>query len=66
MKNQLRRLSAALLALMLLAGCGEKGSEDGNMLDPENPVTISVWTYYNGAQQGAGHCGGGLQPGLGE
>lgn len=50
MKNQLRRLSAALLALMLLAGCGEKGSEDGNMLDPENPVTISVWTYYNGAQ----------------
>ena len=29
-----------------LAGCGEKGP-----LDPKNPVSLTVWHYYNGSQQ---------------
>lgn len=32
----------------ILAGCGEKSP-----LDPKNPVTLTVWHYYNGSQQSA-------------
>lgn len=34
--------------LLLLASCGAM-SKDKELLDPENPVTISVWNYYNGS-----------------
>ncbi|EOS64809.1 lipoprotein [Oscillibacter sp. 1-3] len=39
-------LAAALAAA--LAGCGGKGP-----LDPEDPVSLTVWHYYNGSQQAA-------------
>ncbi len=39
-------LAAALAAG--LAGCGKKGP-----LDPANPVSLTVWHYYNGSQQAA-------------
>ena len=39
--------SAAVLALAL-AGCGKK-----TPLDPDNPVSLTVWHYYNGSQQAA-------------
>lgn len=32
----------------ILAGCGGNGP-----LDPKNPVTLTVWHYYNGSQQSA-------------
>ena len=32
----------------ILPGCGSKGP-----LDPKNPVTLTVWHYYNGSQQSA-------------
>ena len=41
----------ALIAL-LLAGCG-KSDENAVQLDPSNPVSLTVWHYYNGAQQTA-------------
>lgn len=45
-----RRIAAAVCVLItaLLAGCGQKVK-----LDADNPVTLKVWHYYNGAQQAA-------------
>ena len=39
-------LAAALMAV--LAGCGAKSP-----LDPKDPVSLTVWHYYNGSQQAA-------------
>jgi multiple sugar transport system substrate-binding protein len=46
-KNRVRLLSGAVVGAMVLSlcGCGEK-----DILDPDNPVTITVWNYYNGDQ----------------
>ena len=35
---------------MLLAGCGSSAKVK---LDPDNPVTVTIWHYYNGMQQSA-------------
>ena len=43
-------------ALCFTSGCSaSKGehSSDKSLLDPEKPVSIEVWNYYNGAQQDA-------------
>ncbi len=41
-------LAATLTGLaLLLCGCGGEKSP----LDPENPVSLTVWHYYNGSQQ---------------
>lgn len=48
-------LMAAILAVTALAGC-TKGTGQGSVgakLDPNNPVSLTVWHYYNGAQQAA-------------
>lgn len=37
-------LTAAML--LMTAGCGDRGP-----LDPKNPVSLTVWHYYNGSQQ---------------
>ena len=49
MKQSVHRLIPFLLSLTLLAGCGQPAAPQ-TPLDPENPVRLSVWTYYNGAQ----------------
>ena len=46
MKKKIAALCAALCVMSLVAGCGKK--ED--VLDKNDPVTITVWNYYNGAQ----------------
>lgn len=48
----MKRFVALLLAamLLLLAGCSDTSDVPAVSLDPENPVKITVWTYYNGAQ----------------
>ena len=48
-ENAMKRLSAILTAaVILLSGCS---AAENNWKKSENgPVTISVWTYYNGAQ----------------
>ena len=46
-----KRACAACLSAVLifaLAGCGSKSP-----LDPEDPVSLTVWHYYNGSQQAA-------------
>lgn len=46
---------AAALVLSCLTGCADKqaGASNAVKLDPNNPVTLTVWHYYNGAQQAA-------------
>lgn len=39
-----------ILALASFTGCGEKQSMD-KLLDKDDPVTITIWHYYNGVQQ---------------
>lgn len=43
-------LCAAALAVSCLSGCAKKQE---SLLDPKNPTSISIWTYYNGAQLSA-------------
>ncbi len=41
----------AFMAVTALSGC-TKGTESKSVqLDPDNPVSLTVWHYYNGAQQ---------------
>lgn len=47
-----RGIVAAGLAAALLAGCGAQDA-GGVRLDPKDPVNITIWHYYNGAQQTA-------------
>ena len=48
-----KRIVATLLTLMLLAslatGCG-KNTAKAVKLDPNNPVSLKIWHYYNGDQ----------------
>lgn len=47
----MKRLYAVGLAIILvvsLQGCGKK-----SLLDPKDPVSLTVWHYYNGSQQAA-------------
>ena len=45
---------AGTIALSLLSGCaGGDGQNASVKLDPNNPVSLTVWHYYNGAQQAA-------------
>lgn len=51
--NRLRiRLTAAAMAAAMLSivfsGCGDKST-----LDPDDPVSLTIWHYYNGAQKNA-------------
>lgn len=45
-KRVLQFITAAAIALSM-AGCGKKNK---SALDPQNPVTITIWNYYNGDQ----------------
>ncbi len=40
---------AGMMAAACLSGCGKEKS----VLDPDNPVSLTVWHYYHGAQQTA-------------
>lgn len=45
LQKKIRWLLGAAALGALVSGCGSKSP-----LDPKNPVTIDVWTYYNGDQ----------------
>ncbi len=48
--NPFLKLIAALLAVVFLAaGCSAAGTT--SKLDPDNPVTLELWHYYNGPQK---------------
>lgn len=47
-------LTAALCASLVLSGCGSsENKQSAAKLDPNKPVSLTVWHYYNGAQQAA-------------
>ncbi|MDD3221774.1 MAG: extracellular solute-binding protein [Clostridia bacterium] len=48
MKKHVYVMVVAIVCLILV-GCGKKSTEYG--LDPKNPITLQVLTYYNGAPQ---------------
>lgn len=50
-KNRRKKIGMISLAAIMalgLSGCGDKSP-----LDPKDPVTLTVWHYYNGSQQAA-------------
>lgn len=55
MKKILSLMVLIAMAAVLLTGCGAKQADSGDKvrLDPSNPVSLTVWHYYNGAQQAA-------------
>ncbi|MEG2174735.1 MAG: extracellular solute-binding protein [Oscillospiraceae bacterium] len=53
-KIHLIRLAiAALLAMMMLVGCGGNTQPKGVTFDAKNPVYLRLWHYYNGPQKQA-------------
>lgn len=57
MKKSIKSLCVIVMAVFFLIGCGtnkdDKKNEGKVKLDPENPISIRVWHYYNGSQQAA-------------
>lgn len=41
---------SVILSVTTLSACGEEENQD-NLLDKDDPVTITIWHYYNGVQQ---------------
>ena len=52
MKKKRQAMVIAALLAGLAAGCGDKETTEIK-LDPSNPVSLTVWHYYNGTQQAA-------------
>lgn len=48
MKKIIRLSMLFLFNLLILASCSMQTANE-KMLDPENPITVSVWNYYNGS-----------------
>ena len=51
-KRWIAAVIAGTMMLSLLTGCGAK-QEEPVKLDPNNPVSLTIWHYYNGGQQAA-------------
>ena len=51
MKNSGRFIKYLCLAAVLVFGC--TGCGNNGPLDPNNPVSLTIWHYYNGSQQAA-------------
>lgn len=50
LKKIFKAAAVVAVAGLMLTGCGTSGKVK---LDPKNPVSITVWHYYNGMQQAA-------------
>lgn len=46
-----KKVLATLTVMAVMAGLGGCGDKKSAVLDPKNPVTVTVWNYYTGAQQ---------------
>ena len=53
MKRKWMIAALAAVCVMGNSAAAEETYEDGGVLDPENPVTLTIWHYYNGAHQAA-------------
>lgn len=54
-KKILSMIAVGLMTAMVISGCGSSNASAAKTvkLDPNNPVSLTVWHYYNGAQQAA-------------
>ena len=52
-KRTIARMMAAVMAVSMLAGCGDSDGDTAKKvnLDPDHPVSLRIWHYYNGTQQ---------------
>jgi len=50
-KRILGIFTAAALLVSSMTGCGKSDGTKKVKLDPDNPVSLTIWHYYNGAQQ---------------
>lgn len=52
-KRTIARMMAAVMAVSMLAGCGDSDGDTAKKvnLDPDHPVSLKIWHYYNGTQQ---------------
>lgn len=52
-KKMIAVFMACMMVASVLAGCKSSQKEEAKTvkLDPDNPVTLKVWHYYNGTQQ---------------
>lgn len=49
-KRTIARMMAAVMAVSMLAGCGDSDGDTAKKvnLDPDHPVSLKIWHYYNG------------------
>lgn len=52
-KRMIAMIMACVMAVSVFTACGSSKKEEAKTvkLDPDNPVTLKVWHYYNGTQQ---------------
>ena len=43
----------AAAAMLMMQGCAAEKENYDTLLDPNKPVTLEIWTYYNGTQKAA-------------
>lgn len=48
----MKKIAALLCACLILGGCSSKNPYEKE-LDPKNPITLTLWHYYNGIQKTA-------------
>lgn len=48
----MKKIAALLVICLLLGGCTQQNSYE-KQLDPKNPITLTLWHYYNGIQKTA-------------
>ena len=53
MKIQTKFSMIAMAAMLMMQGCGAKQENYDRLLDPNKPITLEIWTYYNGTQKAA-------------
>ncbi len=52
-KQKVAAMLAAAMLVTMMSGCAKKADTGAGTvkLDPEHPVSLTIWHYYNGAQQ---------------
>ena len=53
MKIKTKFSMIAMAAMLMMQGCGAKQENYDRLLDPNKPITLEIWTYYNGTQKAA-------------